>query len=67
VGIDQRGCGQSRSLATDALSELDRTTTQSLIEDIEAVRKHLDIDTWLVSGVSWGTTLALAYPRGHPR
>jgi proline iminopeptidase len=37
-----------------------------LIEDIEAVRKHLCIETWLVSGVSWGTTLALAYAQSHP-
>jgi proline iminopeptidase len=66
VGIDQRGCGQSRPLATDALGELHRNTTQTLIEDIEAVRGHLDIETWLVSGVSWGTTLALAYAQAYP-
>lgn len=66
VGIDQRGCGQSRPLAADALGELHRNTTQSLIEDIEAVRRHLEIETWLVSGVSWGTTLALAYAQVHP-
>lgn len=65
VGIDQRGCGQSRPLATDALGELHRNTAQSLIEDIEAVRRHLEIETWLVSGVSWGTTLALAYAQAH--
>jgi proline iminopeptidase len=66
VGIDQRGCGRSRPLATDALGGLHRNTTQSLIEDIEAVRTHLGIETWLVSGVSWGTTLALAYAQAHP-
>ena len=66
VGIDQRGCGRSRPLTTDALDELPRNTTQSLIEDIEAVRRHLDVKTWLVSGVSWGTTLALAYAQTHP-
>jgi pimeloyl-ACP methyl ester carboxylesterase len=51
VGIDQRGCGRSHPLATDALGELHRNTTLSLIE---AVRTHLGIETWLVSGVSWG-------------
>jgi proline iminopeptidase len=66
VGIDQRGCGRSRPLATDALGELHRNTTQSLIEDIEAHRRHLGIEMWLVSGVSWGTTLALAYAQAHP-
>ncbi len=66
AGIDQRGCGLSRPLATDALGELHHNTTQSLIEDIEAIRRYLDIETWLVSGVSWGTTLALAYAQAHP-
>lgn len=66
VGIDQRGCGRSRPLVTNALDQLHHNTTQTLIEDIEAVRKHLDIQTWLVSGVSWGTTLALAYAQAHP-
>ncbi|ESZ21550.1 prolyl aminopeptidase [Mesorhizobium sp. L48C026A00] len=66
VGINQRGCGRSRPRITDALGELHRNTTQSLIGDIEAVRRHLGIDTWLVSGVSWGTTLALAYAQAHP-
>lgn len=66
VGIDQRGCGRSRPLAIDVLGELHRNTTESLIEDIEAVRRHLGVESWLVSGVSWGTTLALAYAQTHP-
>jgi proline iminopeptidase len=66
VGIDQRGCGRSRPLATEAIKDLAANTTQALIEDIEAVRKHLGIEAWLVSGVSWGTTLALAYAEEHP-
>jgi proline iminopeptidase len=41
---------------TDALSELPRNTTQVLIEDIEAIRRLLDVERWLVSGVSWATT-----------
>ena len=67
VGIDQRGCGRSRPLITDALHTLELNTTQTLIDDIEAVREHLGIDRWLVSGVSWGTTLALAYALAHPK
>jgi proline iminopeptidase len=66
VGIDQRGCGRSRPLVTSALSELHRNTTQALLEDIEAVRRHLRVESWLVSGVSWGSTLALAYAQAHP-
>ena len=66
VGIDQRGCGRSRPLVTEAIKDLAANTTQAQIEDIEAVRKHLGIEAWLVSGVSWGTTLALAYAEEHP-
>ena len=66
IGIDQRGCGRSRPLASDAPGELHRNTTQALIGDIEAVRTHLGIASWLVSGVSWGSTLALAYAQAHP-
>ncbi|WP_036839404.1 prolyl aminopeptidase [Pleomorphomonas oryzae] len=65
VGIDQRGCGRSRPLATEAIKDLAANTTQALIEDIEAVRTHLGIGSWLVSGVSWGATLALAYAQEH--
>src|SRR5699024_8415562 len=41
-------------------------TTAHLIEDIETLRTHLGIDTWLLLGASWGTTLALAYAQTHP-
>jgi proline iminopeptidase len=30
------------------------------------VRKHLGIEKWIVTGVSWGSTLALAYALEHP-
>jgi proline iminopeptidase len=66
VGIDQRECGRSQPLVIDDLGEIHHNTTETLIEDIEAVRRHLHIDTWLVSGVSWGTTLALAYAQAYP-
>jgi proline iminopeptidase len=45
---------------------LDENTTQRLIGDIEALREHLGIERWLVVGVSWGSTLALAYAEAHP-
>lgn len=65
VSFDQRGCGRSRPLAIDALDRLATNHTQALIGDIEALRQHLGIESWLVTGVSWGTTLALAYARSH--
>jgi proline iminopeptidase len=66
IGIDQRGCGRSRPLVIDALERLSENTTAALIDDIEAVREQLGIQRWLVTGVSWGSTLALAYAQAHP-
>jgi proline iminopeptidase len=57
---DQRGCGKS----TPRL-ELKNNTTWHLVNDMETLRKHLEIETWCVYGGSWGTTLALAYASKH--
>jgi proline iminopeptidase len=32
----------------------------------EELRRHLGVEAWLLSGVSWGTTLALACAQAHP-
>jgi len=66
VGIDQRGCGRSRPLAIDARDSLGTNTTAALIDDIELLRGELGVERWLVSGGSWGSTLALAYALEHP-
>jgi proline iminopeptidase len=67
VGFEQRGCGRSRPLVTDPdAPDLKTNTTQALIADIEALREHLGVDKWLLTGLSWGTTLALAYAQTHP-
>lgn len=66
VGMQQRGAGRSVPLAGDAGHDLAANTTQQLIADIEALRKHLGIERWLLNGVSWGATLALAYAQAHP-
>lgn len=59
---DQRGCGKSTPLG-----ETRENTTQELVRDLEKIRKHLQIDKWVVSGGSWGSTLALAYAESHPK
>jgi proline iminopeptidase len=66
VAFEQRGCGRSRPLVSDPAADLSSNTTPSLIADIEALRAHLGVERWLVSGVSWGTTLALAYAQSRP-
>jgi len=46
--------------------ELADNTTPHLIEDMEALRRELGIESWLVFGGSWGSTLTLAYAEAHP-
>lgn len=65
VLFDQRGCGRSRPLASDLNTDLATNTTQHLIADIEALRATLRVDCWTILGLSWGTTLALAYAQAH--
>jgi len=62
VLFDQRGCGKS----TPHASLVDNTTWH-LVADIEKLRALLKIDTWLVFGGSWGSTIALAYAESHPK
>jgi proline iminopeptidase len=66
VSFEQRGCGRSQPLATDSNADLLTNTTPALISDIEELRKHLGVEAWLLSGGSWGSTLALAYAQAHP-
>ncbi len=59
--FDQRGAGRSRPLGL-----LTHNTTPDLVSDIEALRRHLGIEKWLLFGGSWGSTLALAYAQAAP-
>ena len=62
VLFDQRGCGKSTPNG-----EIVNNTTDDLINDIETIRKHLNIDQWILFGGSWGSTLALAYYVKFPK
>jgi proline iminopeptidase len=64
--FDQRGCGRSTPHASDPDLDLTTNTTQNLVADMERLRRHLEIDRWLVWGGSWGSTLALAYAETYP-
>jgi len=64
--FDQRGCGRSTPGAGDPCVDLSTNTTHHLLADIEGLRRHRHIDSWLVFGGSWGSTLALAYAEKHP-
>ncbi|MEU0136416.1 prolyl aminopeptidase [Streptomyces sp. NPDC006296] len=66
VQFDQRNCGRSTPHASDPRTDLRHNTTAHLIADMELLREHLGIDTWLLHGGSWGSTLILAYAEQHP-
>lgn len=59
--FDQRGCGRSTPHAS-----VEDNTTWHLVEDIERIRKHLGVESWVVFGGSWGATLSLVYAQTHP-
>ena len=61
VLFDQRGSGKSKPLG-----EIRQNTTQDLIEDIEKLRIHLNLDKIVLFGGSWGSTLGLVYAEKYP-
>ncbi len=67
VLFDQRGSGRSRPLANEQNVDLSTNTTPHLIADIERLRQHHGVESWTVLGMSWGTTLGLAYAQSHPQ
>ncbi|MEM7240718.1 MAG: prolyl aminopeptidase [Pseudomonadota bacterium] len=60
--FDQRGCGRSKPH-----SSVEANTTWHLVEDIERIRHHYDIDDWIVFGGSWGAALGLIYAIHYPQ
>jgi proline iminopeptidase len=59
--FDQRGSGRSKPHG-----ELKDNTTQHLVEDMEKIRKYLEVEKWVVFGGGWGATLGLAYAERYP-
>lgn len=66
VLFDQRGCGRSTPHASAFDTDMSVNTTAHLIADLELLRRHLEIERWLVWGVSWGSVLGLRYAQTHP-
>ncbi|MGY2079304.1 prolyl aminopeptidase [Modestobacter sp. SYSU DS0657] len=66
VLVDQRNAGRSTPWAGEPEVDLSANTTPHLVADLERLREHLGIDRWLVSGGSWGVTLAFAYAESFP-
>ncbi|APX31414.1 alpha/beta hydrolase [Brachybacterium sp. P6-10-X1] len=67
LGLSQRGAGRSTpSAGSPGPVDLSANTTTHLVADLERLREHRGIEAWIVEGVSWGSTLALAYAQAHP-
>jgi proline iminopeptidase len=62
VLVDQRGSGKSTPFGG-----IDFNNTQLLAEDLEAIRKELNIQKWVLFGGSWGAALALYYAETYPQ
>ena len=61
IVFDQRGAGRS-----EPHGEIKDNTTGHLIADMEALRRHLEVEKWLLFGGSWGVLLGLAYGIKNP-
>jgi proline iminopeptidase len=61
VQFDQRGCGRSAPHASVADNSIWHT-----VDDLERLRKRYGFERWIVTGHSYGTTIALAYAQAHP-
>lgn len=59
---DQRGTGKSTLPVLDTAT----ITMELMVQDMEALRKHLNIETWTVMGHSFGGILASYYATLHP-
>ena len=61
VIFDQRGAGRSRPQGSLRCND-----TATLVADIEHLRRQLGIESWILFGGSWGSTLGLSYAQAHP-
>jgi len=59
---DQRGTGQSKLFPLDSTT----ITMELMTNDIEALRKHLQIGSWMVLGHSFGGMMGNYYTAQHP-
>jgi proline iminopeptidase len=62
IFFDQRGSGQSTPFGS-----IQHNTTQHLVADIHTLLQHLGEEKVMITGGSWGSTLALAYACAFPK
>lgn len=69
IAYQQRGTHNCIPSAEDLkydVSNFNNVGIDTLANDMEALRKALNIDQWLVFGGSWGSTLSLYYAQNYP-
>ena len=62
VYLDQRGCGRSAPLEADP----ELFTVDALVDDLEALRIHLGLRSFVPIGHAFGAVIALEYARRYP-
>ena len=62
IALDQRGSGASRPKGGIRGSHV-----MALVQDMEALRRHLGLERWSLLAGSWGTVLALLYAHHYPQ
>lgn len=58
---DQLGCGRS-----DALTDTTLMTIENFVDQTERLRRHLDLEDFVLYGHSWGTMLGIDYYLRYP-
>ena len=66
VLFDQRAAGRSTPYAADDGVSWATIDMDHHIGDIEQLREQLDIERWIVIGLSWGAVLGATYAERHP-
>ncbi|MBN1783385.1 MAG: alpha/beta fold hydrolase [Alphaproteobacteria bacterium] len=61
IGFDQRGSGQSKPYG-----KTENNTTGDILKDAKRLLDSLKIKKCMVSGVSWGSTVALLFAQKYP-
>jgi proline iminopeptidase len=65
--FDQRNGGQSTPLAINDKTSLQYNSPAAIVKDANAIRQHLGLEKWHVSGASWGSAMALLYALTYPQ
>ena len=61
IAFHQRGAAGTKNVG-----ETKNNTLWDSVDDIECIRRKLNVDQWVLSGGSYGATLALAYAEKYP-